>query len=108
MTKAPRVYADLKAQGVMCSRRRVARLMREAGLRGKEKRKYKTTTDSDHALPIAENLVQREPRSVQSRLWTRFKRGEFDVAEPNKVWAADITYVSTKEGWLYRSCRDMT
>ena len=90
---APRIHADLKAQGVPCSRRRVARLasrrletlMRAAGLRGTGKRKDKTTTDANHAFPVAENLVQRE----------------FDVAEPNKVWAADITYISTKEGWLY-------
>ena len=82
---APRVHADLQAQGVRCSRRRVARLMRSAGLQGKGKRKYKQTTDSEHALPVAENLVQRN----------------FDVPQPNTVWAGDLTYLRTKEGWLY-------
>lgn len=82
---APRIHVELNAKGVRCSRRRVARLMRLASLHGKGKRRYKKTTDSNHALPIAENLVQRN----------------FDVDTPNTVWAADITYLGTKEGWLY-------
>lgn len=82
---ASRVHAELRAQGQQCGRKRVARLMRSAGLRGRGKRKYRVTTDSDHALPLAENVVQRH----------------FEVSEPNTVWAADISYVWTREGWLY-------
>ncbi len=59
--------------------------MREAGIRGKTKRKYKTTTISKHQRPKAENLV----------------RQNFDAADPNTLWASDITYISTGEGWLY-------
>lgn len=80
---APRVHAELQAGGNSCSRRRVARLMREAGLHGKVRRKYKTTTQSDHDHPLADDLVQRE----------------FKVNTPNTVWAADISYLPTKEGW---------
>ena len=82
---APRVHVELNERGVRCSRRRVARLMRSAGLQGKGKRKYKHTTDSEHALPVAENLVQRT----------------FSVPQPNAVWAGDLTYLRTREGWLY-------
>lgn len=84
---APRVHAALCAKGMHASKRRVARLMRVAGLRGKSRRKYKTTTNSNHALPVAQNLVNRE----------------FKVAEPNTVWGADLTYIPTREGWLYLS-----
>lgn len=59
--------------------------MRQAGLRGKGKRRFCKTTHSDHAQPIAENLVQRA----------------FTVAEPNRVWVGDLTYLWTAEGWLY-------
>ena len=59
--------------------------MREAGIRGKAKRKYKTTTISKHQRPKAENLVKQN----------------FDAADPNALWASDITYISTAEGWLY-------
>ncbi len=82
---APRVHAELRAQGQRCGRKRVARLMHEAGLRGRGKRKYRVTTDSEHAQPVAENLVLRQ----------------FGVKTPNTVWAADMTYVWTREGWLY-------
>lgn len=90
---APRVHAELQAQGVSCGRQRVARLasrrleplMRTAGLRGKGKRKYRVTTRSDHDHPLAGNVLGRQ----------------FDVSEPNAVWAGDLTYLPTKEGWLY-------
>ena len=59
--------------------------MRSAGLRGKTKRKFKRTTISQHQRPKAENLVQQN----------------FDVATPNILWASDITYIATAEGWLY-------
>ncbi|GGK44190.1 transposase [Deinococcus malanensis] len=82
---APRIHVELRAQGVVCSRRRVGRVMRQAGLRGKGKRKYKSTTNSDHAFPLAENLLERN----------------FVVKAPNTVYASDMTYVPTREGWLY-------
>ena len=82
---SPRVYRELRATGVRCSRHRVARLMRAAGRRGRGKRRSKSTTDSGHALPVAENLLMRQ----------------FEVAEPNLMWAADMTFIRTTEGWLY-------
>jgi transposase InsO family protein len=82
---SPRIHKDLKAAGHKVGRKRVARLMRSAGIRGKTKRKYKTTTISKHQRPKAENLV----------------RQNFDAADPNALWASDITYISTAEGWLY-------
>ena len=83
---APRVHAELRAQGVRVSRRRVARLMAEQGLEGvsRRKRRRATTTPSDR--PSAPDLVERR----------------FDAATgPDQVWFADITYVPTWEGWLY-------
>ena len=82
---SPRIYQELRATGVRCSRHRVARLMRTAGRRGRGKRRFKSTTDSGHALPVAENLLMRQ----------------FEVAEPNLVWAADMTFIKTIEGWLH-------
>ncbi len=82
---SPRIHKDLKAAGHDVGRKRVARLMRNAGLRGKTKRRFKTTTNSQHARPKAENLVKQN----------------FDVANPNTLWASDLTYVPTAEGWLY-------
>jgi putative transposase len=81
----PRVYAELRALGVRCSRKRVARLMRKAGLQGCIRGCRKRTTRRDeHAIP-APDLVGRN----------------FAAAAPNKVWTADITYVHTQEGFLY-------
>ena len=82
---SPRIHQQLVKDGVACSRGRVARLMREAGIRAKQKRKFVLTTASNHDLPVAENLLNRQ----------------FDVATLNTVWTADITYVPTEEGWLY-------
>lgn len=82
---SPRVHAELRAAGQRVGRKRVARLMRAAGIVGVKRRRFRCTTDSNHSQPVAANLVRRE----------------FDVAEPNQVWAADITYVSTWEGWMY-------
>ncbi len=86
---APRLANRLRAQGHDCSKTRVARLMREAGISGVAKRRYRVkTTDSDHELPIAERIFQvEEPQTFPTR--------------PNEVWAGDITYVPTDEGWLY-------
>jgi putative transposase len=82
---APRIHSELAKEGARVSRKRVARLMRESGIRAKTARKYKATTDSNHALPIAPNLLKRR----------------FDVAAPNTAWVSDITYLWTRQGWLY-------
>lgn len=81
----PRIHAELKARGFLCSRRRVARLMRELGLRGKSRRKYKVTTKAAPGRQPVPDLVGRR----------------FQVQKPNTVWAGDISYLPTKEGWLY-------
>lgn len=80
-----RVRRELRGEGVHCSRKRVARLMREDGLKAKVRKKFKATTDSRHGMPVAENLLDRK----------------FFPEGPNRVWASDITYIWTKEGWLY-------
>jgi putative transposase len=82
---APRIQGRLAKQGVFVSRKRVARLMRDAGLRAKGARKYKATTDSKHALPVAPNLLERR----------------FEVDQPNTAWVSDITYLWTRQGWMY-------
>jgi len=82
---ARRIQKDLEAQGRPISRRRVRRLMKEQGLRSQVQRRFVRTTDSDHGLPVAENLL---------------KRG-FDVPQPNQVYVTDITYIHTASGWLY-------
>lgn len=82
---SPRIHKDLKAAGHKVGRKRVARLMRSAGIRGKTKRRFKTTTISKHQRPRAENLL----------------RQNFEVPAANCVWASDIAYVPTAEGWLY-------
>ena len=86
---SPRVHAELRAMGERCGRKRVARLMREAGLRVKVRRCFRpTTTDSKHTHRVAPNMLDR-----------RFAVTE--IAATNRVWAGDITYVPTREGWLY-------
>jgi transposase InsO family protein len=82
---SPRIHAELVGRGHTCSVNFVARVMREAGIAAKTKRKSRQTTDSNHALPVAENVLDRE----------------FDPDEPNTRWCADITYIPTREGWLY-------
>lgn len=76
---------DLKAAGICAGRHRVARLMRQAGLKATVAPKFVVTTDSKHEFPIAENLLNRE----------------FGATEANVKWASDITYIWTREGWLY-------
>ena len=66
------------------SRKRVARLMREQGLSGRRRRRFKVTTRSDHSKPVAENLVARR----------------FRADAPNQLWVSDISYLRTWEGWL--------
>lgn len=83
---SPRVYRALKKQGVACSRKRVAKLMRQERIRSTRHRRFRVkTTDGDHEHPLAGNLLDR-----------RFEREAI-----NQVWAGDITYVATDEGWLY-------
>ena len=82
---SPRVHATLLGSGQRCCLNTVARLMQENGLRAKSRRTFRVTTDSAHDLPVAENLLARN----------------FAATAPNQKWAADITYVSTREGWLY-------
>jgi transposase InsO family protein len=83
---APRVHRELLAAEVRCSRKTVAKLMRRAGIRSKMRRRFVVrTTDSRHAHPIAKNRLNRL----------------FEQAQPDQVWAADITYIPTGEGWLY-------
>ena len=82
---SPRVHRDLVEAGVRCGKNRVARIMREAGIRSRTKRKFKATTNSKHSLPVAPNLLDRN----------------FTVGAPDSVWVGDITYIYTDEGWLY-------
>lgn len=82
---SPRIHKDLKADGQRIGRKRVARLMREAGIQGKSKRKFKCTTNSKHKRPKADNLVKQN----------------FNMPAPNMLWASDISYIPTLEGWLY-------
>jgi transposase InsO family protein len=82
---SPRIQAALAAQGWSISRQRVVRLMAKLGISARSKRKFKVTTDSKHAWPIAENHLDRD----------------FTTTEPDRVWVADMTYLWTTEGWLY-------
>lgn len=82
---SPRVHAELQAKGVHVSEKRVASLMRKDGLRARQKRRFRRTTDSNHTDPIAPNVLQRD----------------FEPEAPNRSWATDVTYVHTLEGWLY-------
>jgi len=82
---SPRIHAQLKNEGIAVSPNRVARAMQRLNLKAKTKRRFKTTTDSNHDLPIAPNLVKQN----------------FKATRPNEIWGADITYLRTKEGWLY-------
>ena len=86
---APRVHEMLIREGVQCGRKRISRLMRSKGLRGKAPKRFRVrTTDSNHDDPIAENLLNRE----------------FETKSPNEAWVSDITYIRTGEGWLYLAC----
>jgi transposase InsO family protein len=85
---APRVHEELKAQGERVARKRVARLMREDGLVGRRRRKFVRTTDSDHGEPIAPNLLTRHFALA-------------DHPKPDRAWCGDLTYIPTREGWLF-------
>jgi len=81
-----RVHAELRDRGYRIGRNRVARLMREHRIRSKVKKRFKVTTHSKHGLPVAANLL---------------KRGDVQVYRQNQVWVSDITYIRSREGWLY-------
>ena len=81
----PRIWRQLRAEGVRVGKLRVQQLMRQHGIRARGKRRFRVTTDSRHGLPIAPNLLNRN----------------FTVAAPNRVWAGDMTYIQTEEGWLF-------
>lgn len=81
----PRVWKELLARGIRVGKERVQKLMQLHGIKARSKRKYKATTDSNHSLPVAENLLQRD----------------FSPGEPDRAWSSDITYIATDEGWLY-------
>ena len=82
----PRIWRQLRAQGIGVGKQRVQRLMQQYGIRARGKRRFRiATTDSRHGLPIAPNLVDRN----------------FTVTTPNQVWVGDITYIPTDEGWLF-------
>ena len=82
---SPRVRMGLRARGQRSGRKRIARLMRLQGLRARPRRRYRTTTDSRHGLPVCPNLLARR----------------FAVAQPNTAWVTDMTYLWTAQGWLY-------
>ena len=82
---APRVTRHLRDEGQRVGKNRVAGLMRSEGLRAKAARKFKATTNSNHTLPVAPNLLEQN----------------FTAAAPNQKWVSDITYIATDEGWLY-------
>jgi transposase InsO family protein len=83
---SPRINAELRECGYLCNVKRIARLMRLHGIRGKcRRRKRVVTTDSKHDLPVAENILDQQ----------------FTATAPNQKWVADITYLPTEEGWLY-------
>lgn len=82
---SPRIHVDLREKGISCSEKRVARLMRNYQIAAKRKRKFVVTTDSKHDLPLADNKLNQE----------------FQADRPDQKWVTDITYVWTKEGWLY-------
>src|SRR5437660_10648590 len=83
---SPRIHAELNARGRDCCVNTVAKLMHDNDIAAKTARKFRcTTTDSDHDLPVADNLLDRQ----------------FNPSEANEAWVADITYIPTREGWLY-------
>ncbi len=82
---APRIKTALEKLGHYISRPRIARLMKSNGLFARRKRKFKTTTASNHKYPIASNIINQN----------------FKVSRINQVWVSDITYIETKQGWTY-------
>jgi transposase InsO family protein len=82
---SPRIYRELKKRSMAIGRKRVTRIMRECGIAGCTPRRFRCTTDSEHSMPVATNVLDRQ----------------FDVDAPDRAWVTDITYVWTQQGWLY-------
>lgn len=82
---SPRMHVELNEDGLVVGKHRVARLMRDNGLKARQKTRFKKTTDSDHAGPVAPNLLDQD----------------FQAERPDQKWAVDISYIWTAEGWLY-------
>ncbi len=82
---APRILAELQAEGVRVSGKRIARLMRLQGIKGKKRRQSRATTSSPGTIAVAPNVLARK----------------FNVPQPNSAWVSDITQLPTSEGWLY-------
>jgi transposase InsO family protein len=82
---SPRVTAELKSKGIPCGKNRVAQLMKSNGIKAKTKRRFKATTKSKHDFLVSDNLLNQR----------------FSADEANKVWVSDITFIRTREGWLY-------
>jgi transposase InsO family protein len=82
---SPRMTHELREQGLAAGRRRIARLMRENGLKARQPRRFRRTTDSGHAFPVAPNRLDQD----------------FTATAPDEKWAADLSYIWTREGWLY-------
>ena len=82
---SPRMHAELVSRGHDCCVNTVAKLMRRAGIAARPTRRFCRTTDSGHGVPVAENILDRQ----------------FAPAEANAAWVADMTYIPTREGWLY-------
>jgi putative transposase len=84
---SPRITAELKSEGFNCSRNRIARLMKKQGISARIRRRFRITTNSNQKLPVADNHVAMR----------------FNPARANSLWSSDITYIRTREGWLYLS-----
>ena len=85
---SPRIHRDLQALSIKCSEKRVAHLMKEQRLVARKPRRFVVTTDSNHAFPVAKNVLDRKCQVE-------------NVVGLNRAWAGDITYVPTAQGWLY-------
>jgi putative transposase len=85
---SPRMLKELRARGREVSENTVAKLMQENQLRAATARKFRHTTDSNHTYPVAENVLNQE----------------FNQERANAAWVSDITYIQTREGWLYLAC----
>jgi len=86
---SPRVHKELLSQGASCSENTVAKVMNEAGIQAKTRKKFQVTTDSNHSNPVAENVLNRQFNQTTG---------------PNQSWVSDITYVWTSQGWIYLAC----
>ncbi len=85
---SPRIYKELRRRGIKINKKRVVRIMQKYGIRARRRKKFKITTNSNHNNPVAKDLIGQN----------------FKTTESNKIWVSDITYIRTREGWLYLSC----